>query len=82
MRFLWVRCGHVALVSIFFLTYRYPVVATDLSDHEPAPSAPPHITAQVPTPQNLRILPDPDLTPPVISQVQVIFVDADTAVIH
>src|SRR5215470_18907045 len=101
MYFLWVRCRHVALVSIFFVvsvvlavslapsspeqgpvgswysdtatettatypllaslqTYHYTVIAADLSDHGPAPSAPPHLTAQAPTAPQLRVLPDLD----------------------
>jgi pectate lyase-like protein len=75
---MWTHCAG----EYFFLTYRYTVVATDLSNNELAPSAPPHITAQAPTPPNLGILPDPDLTSPVISQVQAVFLAADTAVIR
>jgi hypothetical protein len=64
IRFLWVKCGRVALVDIFFWysdeaagtiatypllgslqTYRSAIVAANLSDNEPAPSASPHITA-------------------------------------
>jgi hypothetical protein len=63
-------------------TYRYTVVAADLSDNESAPSAPPLITAQAPLPRNLGVLPDPDLTPPIISQVQAVFLAADTAIIR
>ena len=123
MRFLWVRCGRVALVDSFFVVsvvlevlfilyspnkslvgswysneaagtiatypflnslqpYLYAMVAAHLNDNEPAPSAPPHITAQVPPQRNLGIQPGPGFAPPIISQVQVAFLTADTAIIR
>jgi|SoiMetStandDraft_2_1073263.scaffolds.fasta_scaffold27086_1 pectate lyase-like protein/purple acid phosphatase-like protein len=51
-------------------TYRYTIVAANISANEPVPSAP----------QSLRALPSPDLTS--ISQVQAVFLTVDTAVIR
>jgi hypothetical protein len=101
IRFLWVKCGRVALVDIFFWysdeaagtiatyplsgslqTYRSAIVAANLSDNEPAPSASPHITAQVPPPRTLGVQTGPDLAPPIISQVQAAFLTADTVIIR
>ena len=123
MHFLWVRCGRVALVSIFFVlsivfavllapsspdedlvgswysdkaagtiatspllgslqTYRDTMVAANFSDTEPAPSVPPHLTAQAPPLRNFDVQPGPDLAPPIISQVQAAYLTADTAIIR
>jgi hypothetical protein len=76
--------GTIATYSLLgsLQAYRYAMGATHLSDNELVPSAPPHITTQVPPPRTLSEQPGPALPPPIISQVQAAFLTADTAIIR
>ena len=58
------------------------MVVADISGNEPAPSAPLLVTAQPLPPQSFCVLPSLDLPPPIISQVQAVFLAAYTIVIR